>query len=80
MAITVTRGKANCLVDGVTVKHLGNMTFYYLDDLMLLQVEVKDDGFNITKEVVIKSQFLSKEEKDILDRLLDRLDLRNYII
>lgn len=66
-------------VDGIKVKYLsasnGNdIAMYFLDDLLLLQVEV--DLTTFEREVIIKQEVLTREEKDILDRLLQKLGLK----
>lgn len=72
--INVVQGNATSLVDGVIRKNIDNMSFYYLDDLLLLQT--KFDLNDLKHEVIVKAQFLTNQEKDVLDRLLIRLNLK----
>jgi len=67
------------LIDGVTVKHITtpenkDLSFYYLDNTLILETET--DLVTFTKKVIVKQEFLSIEEKQILNRLLERLNLK----
>lgn len=79
MAISITKGTANSLIDGITVKHLNDDILYFIDDMLLLQVRPIQVGEELEKEVIVKAEFLTKEEKQILDRLLTRLGLEKHI-
>ena len=80
MEHTIVRGTANCLVDGVTVKKSVNpvngrdITYYFLDNTILLQVEF--DIETLEYEPIVKAHLLTIEEKRILNRLLERLGLQ----
>lgn len=79
MAITITKGTANSLIDGISVKHLNEDILYFIDDMLLLQVRPIQVGEELEREVIVKAEFLTKEEKEILDRLLTRLGLERHI-
>lgn len=78
--MTITRGTANALIDGVTVKKSINtangrdVTYYFLDDTLLLQVEMNFDTMEY--EPIVKAHMLTMEERKILERLLERLGLQ----
>jgi len=72
--ISVVQGTNKSLIDGVSVKHIGDNTYYFLDDTLLAQVSF--DLHTLERKLIVKANILTFEEKDILDRLLVRLGLQ----
>ena len=72
--ISIVQGTSKSLVDGVSVKHIHNDTYYFLDDILLAQVSF--DLMTMKRELIVKANILTLEERDILDRLLVRLNLQ----
>jgi len=59
-------------IDGVEVKLMGDSTFYYLDKLLLLQTEMNLNTVEL--KVVYVCSVLTKEEREIFNRLVERLN------
>ena len=72
--IKVIKGTPYALIDGVVRKNIDNMSFYYLDSLLLLQTEF--DLMSMEHKIIVKETYLTFEEKEILERLLVRLKLQ----
>jgi hypothetical protein len=72
--IHIVRGSKKSLIDGVTRQNISDDSFYYLDNLLLLQTSF--DLETMRHSIIVKQDFLTFEEKEILDRLLVRLNLK----
>lgn len=68
-------GHSKSSPDGIETKFLGDSTFYYLDSVLLLQVEM--DLNTMQYNIIYVCSVLTKEEKEIFNRLVDRLKLPN---
>jgi hypothetical protein len=72
--ISIVNGTSKSLIDGVTRRNIDDDSFYYLDDLLLLQTHFDLD--TLKYEVIIKQNYLTNKEREVLDRLLIRLNLK----